>query len=378
MSKPPLSTSFAPAERLDREQVQEQSRTLLTTPLLDGILQIVPFPVVVLNGCRQIISANRAFVDLAGAADEEAILGLRHGEALDCAYARITESGCGTSEFCRHCGAVAAILHGLSGHANSNECTILRANGEALELRMWIRPFIIGDHAHLFCFLNDCSDEKRRRLLERIFFHDVLDTASGIHGFSGLLCDRLHEGEPREIADILLRLSREIMDEIQCQKELLAAESGELMVREDVVSILAFLNEVAATYREQLVGRDKRIAVESDGCEDHLVVTDRHLLRRVLVNMCKNALEASRASQTVTLKSHVEGGEVVFEVHNETPMPRDVQLQVFKRSFSTKGKGRGIGTYSIKLLGENYLKGRVGFASTAEEGTTFWLRLPRK
>jgi sensor histidine kinase regulating citrate/malate metabolism len=55
-----------------------------------------------------------------------------------------------------------------------------------------------------------------------------------------------------------------------------------------------------------------------------------------------------------------------------------VQLQIFQRSFSTKGdRGRGVGTYSIKLLGEQYLQGATGFESDAANGTTFWLRLPK-
>ncbi|MFA7348153.1 MAG: ATP-binding protein, partial [Desulfurivibrionaceae bacterium] len=57
-------------------------------------------------------------------------------------------------------------------------------------------------------------------------------------------------------------------------------------------------------------------------------------------------------------------------------MPENVQLQIFQRSFSTKGTGRGLGTYSIKLLGERYLKGRVSFTSTPEKGTTFRFRCP--
>jgi sensor histidine kinase regulating citrate/malate metabolism len=36
-------------------------------------------------------------------------------------------------------------------------------------------------------------------------------------------------------------------------------------------------------------------------------------------------------------------------------IPKDVQLQLFQRSFSTKGMGRGWGTYSIRLLTERYL-----------------------
>lgn len=40
-----------------------------------------------------------------------------------------------------------------------------------------------------------------------------------------------------------------------------------------------------------------------------------------------------------------------------------VHLQIFKRSFSTKRKGRGLGTYSMKLIGKDYLKGYIRFIS---------------
>ena len=57
-------------------------------------------------------------------------------------------------------------------------------------------------------------------------------------------------------------------------------------------------------------------------------------------------------------------------------MTREVQLGVFQRSLSTKGSGRGLGTYSMKLLTERYLKGHVSFTSTASGGTTFTIRIP--
>jgi sensor histidine kinase regulating citrate/malate metabolism len=56
-------------------------------------------------------------------------------------------------------------------------------------------------------------------------------------------------------------------------------------------------------------------------------------------------------------------------------MPDAVKLQVFKRSFSTKGEGRGLGTYSIKLFTENYLGGAAELTSNEVEGTTFWVKL---
>jgi sensor histidine kinase regulating citrate/malate metabolism len=62
--------------------------------------------------------------------------------------------------------------------------------------------------------------------------------------------------------------------------------------------------------------------------------------------------------------------------HRPVFMPEEVQLQVFARSFSTKGPGRGVGTYSIKLPTERYLGGRASFETCRETGTTFTVRYP--
>ena len=92
--------------------------------------------------------------------------------------------------------------------------------------------------------------------------------------------------------------------------------------------------------------------------------------------MVKNALEASEPGQTVTLGCNVIGDDVEFWVHNVAAMPEEVQLQVFQRAFSTKGAGRGSGTYSMRLLSQRYLQGDVSFMSSEDEGTTFRVRCP--
>jgi sensor histidine kinase regulating citrate/malate metabolism len=92
--------------------------------------------------------------------------------------------------------------------------------------------------------------------------------------------------------------------------------------------------------------------------------------------MLKNALEASSPNDTIKVGcKHIDSG-VRFWVSNPQYMMKDIQLQLFQRSFSTKGMNRGIGTYSIKLLTERYLHGHAGFTSTPHEGTTFFVDLP--
>ncbi len=90
------------------------------------------------------------------------------------------------------------------------------------------------------------------------------------------------------------------------------------------------------------------------------ITGDRRLLARVLGNLIKNALEASPPCATVDVAMTAEEGQVEFTVHNESVMPLEVQLQLFQRSFSTKGGNRGLGTYSVKLLTERYLGGACG------------------
>lgn len=99
-------------------------------------------------------------------------------------------------------------------------------------------------------------------------------------------------------------------------------------------------------------------------------------MKRILENMLKNGLEASTEGSTVTLRFSKSAGSAVFEVHNASFMEEAVQKQVFRRYFSTKGQDRGLGTWGMKLLAEDYLGGRVGFRSTRDQGTTFSLTLP--
>ncbi len=172
-------------------------------------------------------------------------------------------------------------------------------------------------------------------------------------------------------------LSVRMVDEINAHRLLLSAESGELELQPRDVGSLRIVREVVETYdrQESLDGRRIEIFTESD---DVGIRTDPTLLSRVVGNMTKNALEASVPGETVSIGCRDEGDQVAFWVHNGTYMPENVRLQIFNRSFSTKGSGRGLGTYSMKFLTERYLGGRISFTSTESGGTVFTARVPRR
>jgi signal transduction histidine kinase len=105
--------------------------------------------------------------------------------------------------------------------------------------------------------------------------------------------------------------------------------------------------------------------------------TDVMLAAKVLTNMLLNALEATAPGGRVVFRAVPGGSEVAWQVWNEAVIPAGIQLRLFQRFFTTKdGQGHGLGTYSMKLFGEDMLGGRVSFTSEEGQGTTFTFTLP--
>jgi signal transduction histidine kinase len=368
-----MLSMFAHAARADAAQLAADVARFRGQQQLQEFFAAVPEMFVILNEQRQVVFANRSLLDTLHYQSIDDVAGQRLGEALRCSHAFAAAGDpagrCGTTEFCRECGALQATLHGLHGHEDVQECRILLADGSALDLRVTARPLRQEGHSYVLFAVTDISHEKRRRVLERIFFHEILNTAGGLLGVAELL----RTGTAAEVADfkdIVSLLANRLVDAIRSQEMLVAAERGELKLQPERIHSLTLLCEMRNTYinHDVCIGR----LIEVDPHSDLVVfVSDPRLVRRVLGNMLKNALESCRPGETATLSCRSTPHDIEFAVHNPGVMPRSVQLQVFQRSFSSKGDGRGLGTYSMKLLTEQYLQGSVAFDSTPEHGTIF-------
>jgi len=370
------STDYAPAERATEQQVQREVDLLREMPLLGELLDSMPDIVLILNEQRQIAFANQALANAFNIADKQAIYGLRPGEALDCIHSNETICGCGTTSFCRTCGAVNAILSGLRGNKQIEECRITQKNsGNAFDLRVTATPFKTGEHNFVIFVVTDISHEKRRKILERAFFHDISNTLSSVVGCAELLPLSPSSDKEKLIKQLSISVYR-LMEEINSQRGLIAAESGDLSVNPNPIRSLEFLREVLTIYSNYPPSCSTQIHLD-DAVMDIMFVSDKTLLSRVIGNMLKNALEASPEGDRVLAGCNLtRDRHICFWVQNFQFMPTDIQLQVFNRSFSTKGMGRGVGTYSMKLLCEHYLKGKVSFTTSSEQGTIFTVTLP--
>lgn len=372
----PHATCFAPAERCDPETLQQQWREVTSTPMLSTFLDSLPEMVLVLNSRRQIVHVNRALTEFLHNGDATHLVGLRPGEALNCQHSNEPPNGCGTTDFCRYCGAVKAILTAEKGHVDTQECRITTKAGDALDLKVWATPISIADERMTIFVVSDISSQKRKQALERIFFHDLLNTAGGLQGYAEILAEA-DEDERQEFSAAITRLAGKLIEEIKTQRDLASAEENDLAVTVGRVHTGEFLTEMIRMHKGSDIASGRFLQTRA-GSAVCTLTTDRTLLSRIVGNMVRNALEASSAGQMVTLacEQDAERGAVTFAVHNPGYMSELVQRQVFNRSFTTKGKGRGLGSYAMKLLGERYLQGKVSFTTDPEEGTTFRIELP--
>ena len=244
-----------------------------------------------------------------------------------------------------------------------------------MDLRVWSTPVEINQEKFTVLSVLDIGEEKRRRALERIFFHDILNAASGLRGLSELISD-IPVADASKYHAMIHDLAGKLIEDIQAQRDLTNAESNELLVRPVELRSVVLIGEVLKMYLS--FARSHEVNVLADPAVQDIVFTsDKVLLRRVLGNLVKNAVEASQSGDTVTVSCHAEGEQVVFSVKNPAAIPADIQMQLFQRSFSTKGSGRGLGTYSIKLFTEAYLKGKVSFSSEEGKGTVFSVFYPK-
>lgn len=373
------TASPAPADEIGTHLISRQHLSATQAELITTLFHTMPDMLLVLNEQSRIIAVNDRLLTTFGTVNRSALMELRPGEAIRCIHGTEKADGCGTAETCSSCGvALAARKSRESGGQSRMEYQImtLHDGGVPLDLEVTATPLKMAETSMLLVALRDISPDKQRLVLERTFFHDILNTVGGIRGIAELLTAPTVAPEIEvQYKTLIVELADNLEEEIEQQRRLLSAERGEYVVDMQDTDLREDLKEICTLYANHDRIPDRTVILEqAPACR---LAIDRPMLRRVVGNMVRNALEASPAGAAVRVSLGVGRKNIVITVANPGEMPKEVQMCVFKRSFSTKGvAGRGIGTYSMKLFGERYLGGAVGFRCRDGE-TVFFIKLPR-
>jgi len=123
--------------------------------------------------------------------------------------------------------------------------------------------------------------------------------------------------------------------------------------------------------------KEKGITLEEklDSHVPHLEA-DPNQLKQVLVNLIKNAMEATEKTGKIFLASGFKDGQAWFSVRDTGKgMPPEVLDNIFHPFFTTKEKGTGLGLAVIhKIITDHH--GAIQVDSALDRGSTFLVKLP--
>jgi HD-like signal output (HDOD) protein/signal transduction histidine kinase len=220
---------------------------------------------------------------------------------------------------------------------------------------------------------------KNYQLHARKLVHEVSNPLSIIQNYLHLLSERLSGEDAHELKiiqdeiDRVGKLLRHLPQDLENAPE---DDSG----MTDINLLVADLESLFRT--GMFSDRDVKVNIELDRAIPPLSIS-KNKLKQILINLLKNAIEASPAGGkiTVSTKDNIYFGSGEFiEIKVEDKgqgLPEHVLRRLYSPVSSTKGKDHsGLGLTICKSLVDE-MKGMIRCDSTAATGTAFYVYIPR-
>lgn len=118
------------------------------------------------------------------------------------------------------------------------------------------------------------------------------------------------------------------------------------------------------------------LALEVDAPPLPPVALDEAQIRQVILNLLRNAREATPRGGSIRVATRAEGEQVVLAISDTgAGVPHDVVPQIFDAFFTTKEHGTGLGLPLVRQIVLAH-DGTIECTSEPGQGTTFLVRLP--
>lgn len=134
------------------------------------------------------------------------------------------------------------------------------------------------------------------------------------------------------------------------------------------------LDEVCASVAPQISAQAITARVEAP--EPLAVTADRNMLRRAVLNLVLNAIDAMPEGGALTIAAQSDAGGVELRVTDTGPgLSPEAQRRAFEPFYTTKCDGTGLGLAIVWRTAEVH-RGQVTAANAPQGGAAFTLRIP--
>jgi signal transduction histidine kinase/putative methionine-R-sulfoxide reductase with GAF domain len=209
------------------------------------------------------------------------------------------------------------------------------------------------------------------RLLSQVI-HDFKTPMTVISGYVQLMAEAGDNKKRHEYSEEVLKQFDVLTG---MQREVLEFARGERTLFVRRVYLHKFFGDLRRQLELELTGKPIELKLNID--TKVVARFDETRLARAVHNLCRNAIEAMDKGGVLTLKSKLDGKDLLIAVSDSGPgIPAEIEHRLFQ-SFVTLGKegGTGLGLAIVKKIVEEH-GGSVNVKSSPK-GATFELRLPQ-
>ncbi len=202
--------------------------------------------------------------------------------------------------------------------------------------------------------------------------HDLRNPLTGIAGATYYLKSKLGQKASKKTREMLELIEKDIEYSNKIINDLLEY-SGEMQLEFAETTPKLVLKATLS-----LVKIPKKITVSNSTQSKQRIEVDIEKMKRVFVNLIKNAIDAMPEGGKLTITSKKLNGDLGFVfIDTGKGMSRDTMKKLWTPLFTTKAKGMGLGLSICKRIVEAH-GGDISVSSTLGKGSTFTVTLPIK
>jgi two-component system, NtrC family, nitrogen regulation sensor histidine kinase NtrY len=261
-----------------------------------------------------------------------------------------------------------------------------------LELSIRATQLKIGEKNITLVSFQDIRTELDKKEIEswqkliRILRHEILNSITPITTLTVAIQRRLQEGSKMKSFS---EISEESLAEVVHSTEVIQERSkgllnfiqkyrnlSQLPVPEiEMHSVKLIFEQVKLLYQEEFLKKDIIFSFDINPA-DMIIPVDKKLFEQVLINLVKNAIEASETGGYVRLEAAKKTGINEIKVLNKgIPIAEEDLKNIFIPFFTTRKEGSGIGLSLSKQIVQ-LLGGTISVWSKKDEDTCFTIELP--
>ncbi|MCX6269179.1 MAG: ATP-binding protein, partial [Bacteroidetes bacterium] len=217
--------------------------------------------------------------------------------------------------------------------------------------------------------------------------HELRTPMNSILGFAQLMNMGELSPKQKKSVDHILISGKHLLVLIDEVLDISRIESGRISFIPEPILAGSIIAEIMDTVQPLADAREIKIELEDSPANQLFVMSDRKLLKQVLINLMNNAVKYNRPGGSVFIKTETlpqdDKGVVSVRIAvKDTGMgihPDDIpKLFIpFERvgAEKTQIEGSGLGLAVVKKI-MAAIEGAVGVESVVGEGSTFWIDLP--